>query len=387
MQFARVVALGDSLQDTSAERGPVFSAHVAQRLGASFTNLAVGGATSASLIEMGQHTVAASEFGSGDLAVLWIGGNDFLGAIDAGDPAFVPELERNVDTILATLRNAGLEVITFNLPDMSLLPGTFDLQGEAQATVRALTEEWRERLNVLAARHGAVVVDVYGLFKELRSQPERYAVDGVAPVLAPEAGERIECPRCVWVDGVHPTSFGQALIANAAITALNARFDPAGIAPLPLLSETEKAGLIADQPYLRISGLWFDPAADGEGYNIVESVAGATVYYYGKDAMGSPLWLVSETLAGRFALNVPTTLRLFSTNGGSFDQPTERVDLVEEGTLELTFSSCTTARFSLEVSDGGKTQATTQLAQPLGAWLPCDSASGAASLGPHLTQR
>lgn len=77
--FNNVVSLGDSLLDDSAGvKSPVVAGHIAQRLGAPLTKLALSGSTSTALIEQGQHTSAAAQFGEGDLAVLWVGGNDFF---------------------------------------------------------------------------------------------------------------------------------------------------------------------------------------------------------------------------------------------------------------------------------------------------------------------
>ena len=126
IDFDAVVSLGDSLlDDSSGLRSPLVSEHLADRLAAPLTQLAVGGSTSTSLLSGGQHTQAASSFGAGDLAVLWIGGNDFFAnalPITLGNFSFLNQLEANVETAMTTLRSSGLEVVVFNLPDMAQVP-------------------------------------------------------------------------------------------------------------------------------------------------------------------------------------------------------------------------------------------------------------------------
>ena len=77
--FNNVISLGDSLLDDPGHvRSPVAAEHVAERLGVPLTKFAQSGSTSDELLDDGQHTRAAAQFGGGDLAMMWIGGNDFF---------------------------------------------------------------------------------------------------------------------------------------------------------------------------------------------------------------------------------------------------------------------------------------------------------------------
>lgn len=239
--FNHVVTLGDSLLDDSGgERSPVAAEHVAQRLGVPVTKFAISGSTSDDLIAGGQHTQAAAQFGAGDLAMLWIGGNDFFQntlGVTFGLYGFIDDLEANVDTALSTLRGAGMEVVVFNLPDLSNVPAT-----DLISNFRKGTEQWNDRLDVLAAQHGATVVDTFTLFDELAADPEAFSLLGNTPILEdpPLFGD---CQFCVFADPVHPSSFAQGFIANEAIESMNAAYDPTGVMPLDELSIIEIAAL------------------------------------------------------------------------------------------------------------------------------------------------
>lgn len=246
--FNHVVSLGDSLlDDTGSNRSPVVAEHVANLLGVPLTKYAKSGSTSSALIDQGQHTQAAANFGAGDLAVLWVGGNDFFYSIglqfgiSAGNYGAINTLEDNVDSILGTLRGAGMDVLMLNLPDISEVPFTdtltffdFQLQNVAAATV-----EWNQRLDSLAAQYGAAVVDVYDLFGDLTASPESFALRGNTPVL----GDNYGCQFCVFYDSIHPGSYAQGYIANAAIDAVNSLFQSTGGADLSPLSTVELATL------------------------------------------------------------------------------------------------------------------------------------------------
>jgi hypothetical protein len=240
--FNNVVALGDSLfDDEGGTRSPVAAEHVADAIGVPITNLARSGADSGDLLAQGQHTSAAAQFGSGDLALVWIGGNDFLGnapQVAAGQFGFLDELESNVDTAVSTLRGAGMEVVAFNLLDMALLPAILDI-GIGLPNFRAASQQWQSRLDVVATSRGAHVVDVFTLFDQLVADPEAFSLLGNSPVLGPS----VDCDFCVFADSIHPSSLAQGFVTNATIGVLNDTYDPFSLMPLETLSQVELATL------------------------------------------------------------------------------------------------------------------------------------------------
>jgi|GEM_PF-4625299 len=257
--FNNVITLGDSLlDDLDGGRSPVAAEHVAERLGAPLTKFAQSGSTSAQLIADGQHTSAAAQFGSGDLAMLWIGGNDFFTnplQVATGDSDFLDTLESNANTAMATLVANGLDVAVFNLPDMSQVPGvmavveTFVLPFLRSSTYDNITREtvaWNNRLASLAQVHGATVIDVFGLFQELATDPSDFSLLGNTPILNADTG----CQLCVFFDDflapdVHPASFAQGFVANEAIAALNQRYETLDLEPLSIVEIARLADIFA----------------------------------------------------------------------------------------------------------------------------------------------
>lgn len=257
--FERVVSLGDSLLDDNlGTRSPVAAQHVADRLGAPLTKLARSGATSTALINQNQHTDAAAQFGSGDLAMLWIGGNDVFthapGITFGSYDNFLTTLEANVDTALGTLRDAGMDVIVFNLPDFAEVPAVANtvaslvplpfLRDAAMENFTQAARFWNHRLDELAQQHGVAVVNVFDMLADVVQNPADYDLLGNLPEPSPPWG----CQFCLFADPIHPSAFVQGILANGAIDVLNETFDPAGEMPLTHLNEIELshlAGLIA----------------------------------------------------------------------------------------------------------------------------------------------
>jgi hypothetical protein len=267
-EFNNVVSLGDSLlDDVLGLRSPLVSEHLADRLDADLMELARIGSTSGGLIRQGQHTQAAAEFGAGDLATLWIGGNDFflsmanpLG-VKRGNFRFLDNLEDNVDTILGTLRGAGMEVLIFNLPDMAAVPlsDAITLFDSRLVNVTEATLEWNDRLTDLADEHGAHLVDVYSYFEELSAHPEDFTIMDHELVLGPEYG----CEFCVFAEPIHPSKLAQGLIANLAIDVLNDAFPSE--TPLARVSEAELAELAGISRIGDFLGRWQDAFGLGDG--------------------------------------------------------------------------------------------------------------------------
>jgi hypothetical protein len=52
----------------------------------------------------------------------------------------------------------------------------------------------------------------------------------------------------------------------------------------------------------KLSGLWYDPTLDGEGFNVLVADAGMVVFFYGHDTNDERLWLASDTITGEFVI-------------------------------------------------------------------------------------
>jgi|GEM_PF-4289663 len=120
-----------------------------------------------------------------------------------------------------------------------------------------------------------------------------------------------------------------------------------------------------------LSGLWFDPALDGEGYNIIVAPGGLIIYYYGYTVDGQRLWLISNPFGDSVPFGTSINLTMSQGQGGAFAMPLPSTALTQWGSLSVTFSSCTSAEFVLSGSDGDKRSEAIQLAPIAG--LQCDA--------------
>ena len=100
-----------------------------------------------------------------------------------------------------------------------------------------------------------------------------------------------------------------------------------------------------------ITGLWYDPAYNGTGFNFLVTDGGFFATYYGRTAASGLLWLIStEVPAGNLKTNTPYTMVLGNTTAGSFSQPA--FEVANWGQVEVTFSTCTRATATLSGKDG-----------------------------------
>lgn len=328
MSFNRVVSLGDSLlDDGGGSRSPVVSQHIASRLGVPLTRLAQAGATTSSLISGGQHTTAAANFGPGDLAVLWIGGNDFAAIgvdLALGNFSGLDAIEANVDLILTTLRGAGMDVVMFNLFDLATVPSVLDqFPPIVLPNGTAASANWRARLAALGVEHDVAVADIFTLYQQIQASPQSFAIAGTAPVLGPSRGSKATCPLCIWRDSIHPSSLGQGYIANRAFADMNAYFDPQQEMPLQPLSEAELialAGAFTPATVTPTPTVTMTPTATATPTPDVSATCppapaeGCVVATRGRLA-------VRETRAGRESLKVQLAKFDVTTNQGNFGDP------------------------------------------------------------------
>ncbi len=100
-----------------------------------------------------------------------------------------------------------------------------------------------------------------------------------------------------------------------------------------------------------ISGLWYDPAFNGTGFNFLVADNGFMATYYGRSAGGGLLWLISTDIpTGPVQVNTRYTLIMGNTTAGTFSSPA--YEMANWGQLDVTFSSCTRATATLSGKDG-----------------------------------
>ena len=186
-----VLALGDSLTvghgGMQSGLGSQSWAHwLAQALELPFTGLAVNGATAPDVVRDQLPRIRGERY---DVGCVYVGVNDVRN-LDWDAAAY----ERDLDTILAALAGRCDRTLALTIPlDLGLPPAGAKVE-EANAAV--------ERL---AARHGAVVVDL----------------------------RDFTGARWVWADRVHATATGQIEIADRAARALGAARLPSQVEQPP----------------------------------------------------------------------------------------------------------------------------------------------------------
>jgi sugar lactone lactonase YvrE len=112
-----------------------------------------------------------------------------------------------------------------------------------------------------------------------------------------------------------------------------------------------------------LSGLWYDPSLDGEGFNVLVADAGMVVFYYGYDTDGRRLWLVSGTYSGEFGFGEEINIPVYKAVDGDFAAPVRSSDaLVKYGLLTISFGSLRSATFTINGFDGNKISRGTFLA-------------------------
>ncbi len=111
-----------------------------------------------------------------------------------------------------------------------------------------------------------------------------------------------------------------------------------------------------------LSGAWFDPALDGEGYNLIFFPGGMVVYFYGSTTTGERLWLLSDVFSGSLSFGEVAEITMFEATSGAFLAPVPSAEsLTPWGVLRMQFDDCANGVFELDGADGVKSSNVQQL--------------------------
>lgn len=201
-----------------------------------FTNYAVGGARArpgaAGLIE-GDLTVQVqdylADFGGARPAathVIFIGGNDIRDALFDPNPVqIVTDAVNAVAANIQTLILAGAtQFVVVNAPDLGLAPAVRMAGPEAQAGATALSAAYNQGLDQVVAALGSLSgisitpVNLFGALQDIVANPASYGLSEVeAMCITPGVKGNAKCSQpkdYLFWDGIHPTSAGQAILAD-----------------------------------------------------------------------------------------------------------------------------------------------------------------------------
>jgi hypothetical protein len=102
-----------------------------------------------------------------------------------------------------------------------------------------------------------------------------------------------------------------------------------------------------------LAGLWYDPAYDGEGFNMLVTDAGWFMYYYGWAANSQRLWLISEISTESIQYGQSVTLEMQRGISGIWSNPDPGMEAW--GEMTIIFDSCDASRAQIDGQDGSKT--------------------------------
>lgn len=228
---------------------------------------------------------------------LWLGSNDALGAAVAAtvdDTTLTPTAAFNesADTVFGAIAATGAEAVVFNVPDVTVIPYLFSLQevaaiaGITEAQVRLLTgapkksfltirgiatfqaiaggqlppgsvpanqimtkkeikkvrkavKKYNQKIKSLADANGWALVDVNAVLGDIDKND--LVIPGVGTLTTAYLGGLFS------LDGIHPSATGHAIVAAAAIDAINAKYGTSLVAP-------DVAAIAAADPQVCMAG-------------------------------------------------------------------------------------------------------------------------------------
>lgn len=198
------------------------------------TNYAVAGADTGSngigyvSDQLGIYLAGKSSVPSTSLYSFWAGANDVIGGnnpVTAAD-----NLEANIATLAG---EGGKYFLWFNLPLLGNTPRG-QASGESlalNAASLAFDTEWAHDIQTLDSTHPGIVlvgVNIETLFNSILSNPGQYGLNSGATPPGGDANDYL-----FSFDGLHPTSAGDALIADLAYSDFEAAIQPAGGGTVP----------------------------------------------------------------------------------------------------------------------------------------------------------
>ena len=168
---------------------------------------------------------------SSNLYVVEGGGNDARAALASGDPLLIGSLvgayASNIFTILTKLEVDGAEhILLADVPDIGKTPAALAQGPLISAFATGVATAFNQALaTVLASlpettRDDISLLDLFGLQDQLFADPGAFGFSDATSACAFSAACIADPTNTFYWDGIHPTTLGHSVIAEAALAAI-----------------------------------------------------------------------------------------------------------------------------------------------------------------------
>jgi phospholipase/lecithinase/hemolysin len=195
------------------------------------TNFAFGGATTGSsgmngipglLAQVDSFTKAHPDINPNALYVLWAGANDYLyGTSNSTMPI------ENLSKAIQLLSTRGAKkILVANIPDLGKLPSTRytansnSLSQSAIAHNQSLAKSFEVLNDKLGHDTQIIELDVNSLYREAITEPAKFGFTNVTNACLNNVAVCDNPDKFLFWDGIHPTTAGHRILAEAALKAL-----------------------------------------------------------------------------------------------------------------------------------------------------------------------
>lgn len=255
--FTDIVVFGDSLSDNGNllfiddqpnpdpeiyyqgrfSNGPVWVEYLAnsQRLNASLSDRALGGAQSDGLLPPGliEQVIVfiatdGPQLSSSALYIIWIGGNDYFN----GDGNFMEAVANIKDAMERLVEFGARHLLVMNLPDLGTIPDTLGMPEAASANAFSVgfNNELATMLDTFSVENpqiGLYEFDVFAFFGDIQDNPGTFGFTNTTdPSPNFDIPNNFEGAGHVFWDDKHPTTQTHALLADQVFSELNEQVPP-----------------------------------------------------------------------------------------------------------------------------------------------------------------
>lgn len=194
-------------------------------------NFAFGGATSGStnmngipglLAQVEKFTSSHPDVNPNGLYVLWAGANDYIYG-SANATLAVDNLGRAIQSLSLV---GAKKIIVANLPDLGKLPATRNTSNSSALSQSAIAHNLglAKSVDVLRDKLGddtqIIELDVNSLYREAITEPAKFGFTNTSSACLNKVTTCDNPDKFLFWDGIHPTTIGHKLLAEAALKAL-----------------------------------------------------------------------------------------------------------------------------------------------------------------------